>query len=239
MNMPYRGETEAKKVTRAFVWWQHRRFLKRSFLRTPHVFLASRIAGDIDTLHDLKVPKGSIWAVERDPGQYRVLLGQRLKSRVFPQNVETVMERYASTDKIRSVYLDYCGNLIGMAKTTKRVISQLSEGSVVSITLFLGRELKLKEDRETALLRQVREATKHRVTLLQSIRYRSTDDKLGSMMCTWTFAIGGHPSRSKMRFDLTQELPSTEVDAATMWKQAKDLAAKRSRAAVKANITRQ
>lgn len=238
MKLSYRGETEAKKVTRLFVWWQHQTFLKAAFRRTPHVFLASRVAGDIDVLHDLKVPKESIWAVEKDPEQYRSLLRKNPASRVFAQNVATLIETYATSDQIRSVYLDYCGNLDGVAKTNQRVISELPRNSVVSITLFLGRERGLRESRETVLLRQVRQATRHRVTLLQSIIYMSSDEEsIGSVMGTWTFAIGGSPSRSKMRFDLIRT-PLSEADAASTWQSSRALALKRSRAAIQANITR-
>lgn len=244
----YKGEYPSKMLTRSFVWRQHQRLLKRAFKTTPHVFLASRVAGDVDTLRDLGVPGHNIWAVEKDREQYEPLLERYKREgfRLFPQKVETLMSARAA--EVRSVYLDYCGNLQGTARTTRRVVATLPEGSAVSVTLFLGREHERPGDREAGLLQQFRESTAHQVTLVQSISYlsyHSADGPFGTPMGTWTFYLGPLMSRSKMRFDLysntnaeIQGLASTPGAAAELWAAHLKRAEARCLAARKANQAR-
>jgi hypothetical protein len=241
---PYRGETAFKRITRVLVWQQHRHLLTpRGFKKTPHIFLASRFAGDVTTLKDMGVAGPNIWAVEKDEEQY-VPLFDRCKLEgfhVYPQKVETVIAGHP-TSNIRSVYLDYCGNLQGTRGTTRRVVSLLPAGSVLSVTLFLGRELERPEDRESALLRYIRQHTQHQTTVVQSILYPSNHqkDNKASPMGAWTLYLGPLASRAKMRFDLHQ-YSSSEVeafDAVELWHERKERSKSRSLAAVRANLTR-
>jgi hypothetical protein len=241
----YRGETDSKKVSRVCVWSQHLRVLGRDFFDTPHAFLASRVAGDAETLLTMGVPALNIWAVDKDETEVNHLLKQNPDWRVFDLKVENVIEQHAVTSPIaphgvRSVYLDFCGNLQGMAQPIRRVLAPLSANSVVSITLFLGREqTSLDEAREALLLRQIQEYTPHRVTLVQSVHYQSSS---GKPMETWTFALGNIPSRSKMRFDLAgvdvSTLAASPSAIQAMWEEEKLRAERRSLGAVKANQSR-
>ena len=245
--VPYKGETPSKVVTRLMVWLQHERLLKPpAFKTTPHVFLASRVAGDVSTLLSMDVPRDNIWAVEKDHVQYQQLLERRKKEgfRLFPQKVETVVESRGVASSIRSTYLDYCGNLEGTANTTRRVVAQLPPHSVLSVTLFLGREHTLSQNREVTLLRNIREHTPHAVTLVQSILYRSADeDHKGAPMGTWTFYLGPCSSRSRMNFDLTRQSLEemhalTANKVTTLWRAQVEKALNRSKAAKQANVTR-
>jgi len=247
-NGTYRGEYPSKEITREFVWLQHLNLLgSDKFKAVPHVFLASRIAGDVGTLQSMGVPALNIWAVEKDRRQYRPLLERRKKEgfRLFPQKIESFL---GSHPEIQSVYLDYCGNLQGTSKVTRRVVSQLPKGSALSITLFLGREHECPEDREADLVQQVRESTRHPVTVVQSIFYLSfhnPDEPFGVPMGTWSFFIGGRDSRSRMRFDL-HEFTHTEIKNLTtepgkvrlLWQSRLKQAEVRRLAAIKANRSR-
>ena len=245
MKPVYRGETDSKRVARWLVWSCHQRLLGKYFVTNPNVFLASRIGGDIDTLLEMGVSPDCVWAVEFSREQCEPLFAKAKKKgfRVFLEKIQAVVERLAESESIRSVYLDYCGNLCGTRSSTQRVMVKMAPGSVVSITLFLGRELDGTVDREAALIKQLRAATKHRVTLVQSIRYMSDDEaSKGSAMQTWTFFIGDIPSRSKLRFDLTKldvsTLAKSEKEVRKLWLMAKKVADVRSAAAVLANINR-
>lgn len=214
----YKGETPVKGVTRVLVWQQHRCLLAPIFKSSPHVFLASHVAGDVDILRDMGVSSDRIWAVEKDREQWQRLLERREREgwQLFPQKIEVVILRHPNAG-IRSVYLDYCGNLEGTARPTHKVVGRLPTGSVVSVTLFLGREQHaLPEDRETALLEHIRKATQHPVTLVQSILYiSSSEDRHGSPMGTWTFFIGAMAKRPVMRFDLRKHTPAEIESLAT------------------------
>lgn len=131
-----------------------------------------------------------------------------------------------------------------MSKPIRRVVSQIQEGSVLSITLFLGREHQAPADREATLIRHLREHAKAPVTLVQSVAYTSTSMTKGSNMKTWTFFIGARSSRSKIRFDLKDrddlsQLSHSESKTRTFWLDGLDRAEKRIRAALQANVTRQ
>jgi len=246
-SIAYKGETPAKSVNRNLVWFQHQRLLKPSVFAThPHVFLASRCAGDVNTLLAMGVPAENVWAVEKDHNEYRHLLDSQEKQKftLYTEKVELVAQRFPS--KLHSVYLDYCGNLEGTRRTTERVVSRLPARTALSVTLFLGREQNTPEDREAALFQKIRQSTEHVVTLVQSVLYVSLDTTTyHSAMGTWTFYLGPWASRSKMKFNLTtystkdlKQLSSDPVAVADLWKE-KLLAAKvRSKAAVKANQTR-
>jgi hypothetical protein len=246
----YKGETPCKGVTRVLVWQQHLHLLKPSvFTASSHAFLASRVAGDVATLQGMGVPNPQIWAIEKERKQYEELLDRRKREgfRLFTEKIETVMGTASRlTPEVRSVYLDYCGTVFGTAKTTRRVVGFLPAGSALSVTLFLGREHERPEDREAVLLHQIQEHTRHRVSLAQSIFYWSFPDggRLGPPMGTWTFFIGPRLSRSKMRFNLhdytadeIQQLAAPEA-ALRLWRSHLARATIRSRAAVRANITR-
>lgn len=246
-NLAFKGETPAKKVNRAFVWLQHRRLLKpRTFLNTPHVFLASRCAGDVDTLLGMKVPPENVWAVEKDRDEYEHLFERqdRQKFSLYTEKVELVAARFKS--ELRSVYLDYCGNLQGTKGTTARVVSRLPPRTALSVTVFLGREHNAPVDREAALLQEIRAHTHHAVTLVQSVLYVSLDSATySSPMGTWTFYLGPWPSRSKMQFDLTsystgelKRLVSSQGLVSSLWEEKLAVCQIRSRAATQANITR-
>lgn len=244
----YRGETPAKTVTRVLVWRQHQRLLGRVFISTPHVFLASSVAGDVDTLRGMSVPMDKIWAVEKERAQYEGLLGRQGKEGfwLFTEKVETVVERHTATTALRSIYLDHCGTLPGTESTRRRVVSQLLPGSVLSVTLLLGREHEKAEDREAALLQSIKKHTRHKVTLVQSIHYTSiSESSIGLAMGIWTFYIGAHESRTKMRFDLRQhsndklkELAASLRQILSIWGSCEELAEKRTQAAARANETR-
>jgi hypothetical protein len=244
----YKGETTSKSVARVLVWKQHAHLLPPgTFKASPHVFLASRVAGDVATLSGMGVPSSHIWAVEKEREQYQHLLARRKREgfRLFPQKIETVMTSHTDAN-IRSVYLDYCGTVFGTASTTRRVVSLLPSCSVLSVTLFLGREHVRPGDREAVLLRQVRDATVHQVTVVQSVLYASSPDgsPFGSPMGTWTFYVGPSTSRSKMRFDLrgantdVKRLATTSGAVADFWQAHLTRADVRCKAAVKANQTR-
>lgn len=241
----YKGETPSKSITRSFVWLQHGRLLKRRFKSTPHVFLASRIAGDVATLRGMMVPPAHIWAVENQRVEFEKLFDrcEREGFHLYTEKIESVVASNADAN-IRSVYLDYCGNLDGTAVTTRRVVAQLPAHSVLSVTLFLGRERAKPESRENALLRLIREHTRHQVTVVQSVLYLSTtDDFKVSPMGTWTFYIGPASSQAKMRFDLHEyscdDLRHLSADAVrVLWQGRLKLAENRSKGAVKANLTR-
>ena len=242
MRVEYKGETPGKAVARDLVWMQHQRLLgARVFKTSPHIFLASRIAGDVQVLRDMGVPPSHIWAVEKDRAQYEPLLERREKEgfKLFPQKVESVIYGHTNSD-LRSVYLDFCGNLQGTASTIRRVAPCLPADSVLTVTLFLGREHDRPENREAALLRGVQKSAHHGATLVQSILYSSiTEGNLkGSPMGTWTFYLGHLPSRSKMRFDLhgVKNLSPDAVDS--LWLEQVKRAEARSKGATQANITR-
>jgi hypothetical protein len=242
----YHGETDSKKVSRAVVWWQHQRRLGPKWFLTPHVFLSSRVAGDARTLRLMGVTDPNIWAVEKDGDEYRaLLLEQDPTFRVETDPIEQILEKYARSERIKSVYLDYCGNIETTlnGKSTRRVLAQLSDDSVVSVTLSLAREIHpLEEDRENLLLRGLRKFTPHKVTLLQSVHYKSG----GHLpMETWTFALGQVPSRSKMRFDLKPNtaavlsaLAKSPETIRAMWEEEMMRAERRSLGAAKANKSR-
>lgn len=247
MRVPYRGETSGKNVARRFIWWAHELLLGAASFRrkTPHVFLASRIAGDVGTLLMMGVLPDHVWAVDIDKAQCEYLWGLRDTKgvRVINRNVASVVEKHALSDNIRSVFLDYCGNIHGTKKTTQRVVAKLLPGSVVSITLMRGRETDGTTDREGALKAMLQEASPYRVTLVQTVSYMSEDGtSKGSAMETWTFYIGPLKSRSKTRFDLTKEdlvgLAASEKATRDLWEARHKQSAKRSQAAVQANITR-
>lgn len=222
----YKGESPGKAITRGLVWQRHKQLLGPAFTSSPHVFLASRIAGDIKALRDMGVPAANVWAVEKDREQYQQLFERRRKEgfRLFTEKIETTMTGHRDAG-VRSVYLDYCGNIHGTANTTRRVIALLPKGSVLSITLFLGREHHpIPKDRETALLTQLRDNTAHPVTLVQSIYYHSySSETMGSPMGTWTFQIG--PSTvPAVRLDLrghstgeTRRLAETPAEVERLW----------------------
>lgn len=245
----YKGETPSKNVARILVWQQHLRLLKpATFKATPHVFLASRVAGDVATLQDMGVPPKHIWAVEKDRGQYQQLLQRRKEEGfcLFPEKVEAVMRKHTASN-IRSVYLDYCGNLDGTASTTRRVVARLPSHSALSVTLFLGREHEQPEDREVALLRSIRDQSPHQVTVVQSILYTSSyfDTTKSSPMGTWTFYIGPMNSRARMRFNLNvyssdevKQLSATPDAVTDLWLATLKRTKTRSKAAAKANVTR-
>jgi hypothetical protein len=182
------------------------------FKTTPHMFLASREAGDVNVLRELGVPVLNIYAVEKERGEFEHLFDRQEREgwRLFTQMVEAVLARHVGKG-IFSVFLDYCGNLDGTAETTRQVLALLPVNSVLTITLFLGREQIETGDREAALFRFLREHTQHQVTLVQSVLYTSGDaTKKWSPMGSWTFYIGPLPSRAKMRFNLSA-YPFNEV----------------------------
>lgn len=243
----YKGETPSKSVTRVLVWQQHQHLLGAAFKTTPHTFLASRVGGDIATLREMGAPGTNIWAVEKEREEYRPLLERRKQEgfRLFTRKIELVAASHP--EGLRSVYLDYCGNLNGTAGTTRRIVTLMPRDSALSVTLFLGREHERPENREAALLDQIRARTAHSVTVVQSVLYASSSEgsSFGSPMGTWTFYIGPSASRSKMRFDLRgldhaaiKRLASTPNASADLWRAHLGQSLIRRRAAVKANGTR-
>jgi hypothetical protein len=248
MHVPYRGDNPSKVVARWLVWMQHRHLLGARFGSVDHVFLASAVAGDVNTLRALGVEPRRVWAVEKDREQYRQLFARRKAEgfRLFTCPIEDLVERCSAPGRGNSIFLDLCGNIQGTAKTIARVIAQTRLGDVISITLFQGREQEPVGDREAALLKLVRLHTKNPITLLQSVYYMSANEgSKGSLMCVWTIFIGKGPSRSKMRFDLTgydrevvMALASSDEAIRTLWSEHLSKAERRSQAAVLANVTR-
>ena len=240
----YKGETLSKAAARQLIWWQHERLLGFiAFRRVPHVFLASRIAGDVEALRGMGVAPDKIWAVESDAVEYEQLFDRHKKEkfRLFTRKVEEVLDDDNNkAECFQSVYLDFCGNIQGTARTRRRVVSKLPAGSVLSITNFLGRETEHVENRETALLADVRKHTLHPVSLVQSVSYTSTNDMKGSAMTTWTFVLGTTPSRGKIRFDLNPYKGSLlGVDEVKeIWQSGVEASESRSLAACQANATR-
>lgn len=244
--LDYKGSTPGKDINRSLVWRQHLHLLgAHTFEASPHVFLASRYAADVTTLFGMGVRPSNVWAVEKERDQYKHLLTRQKEEEFFlyTEKVEDLIQRQA----VQSLYLDFCGNLEGTAKTTSNVVSRLPSHTALSITLFLGRELDKPESREAALTKIVRQHAQHQVTLVQSVLYKSTLENVdhGSPMGTWTFYLGSCLSRSRMRFDLTKTtnrdltslLKSPEA-VEDLWNKQRLVAKSRSDAAVRANVTR-
>jgi hypothetical protein len=218
-----------------------------AFETTPHVFLASRVAGDIATLRGMNVPPDRIWAVEADRDQCLPLFErqEREKFKLFCMKVETLVEGRPKV-KFRSTYLDFCGNLEGEAKVIRRVVPHLPRHSVLSVTLFLGREHDKPEDREDALHALINKCTDQPVTVIQEILYVSSlGATKASPMGTWTFYLGPPASKAKMRFNLhacrpheMQRLATTPSAINAIWQTQLKIAVNRSKGAVKANLTR-
>lgn len=226
----YRGDSPGKAVNREMVWLQHQAMLGDDFSQLPHVFLASKYACDIDMLSSMKVPLRNIWAVEKDSEQYRSLRDKG-NIKIYTMSIEEVSNKYPQ--HMRSVYLDFCGNLQGARKTINKVINNVPPNSVVSITLFKGREYKMKGKREANLLKIIGESSKHPYHLVQKIAYKSTTEKSkGSLMQTWTIYFGSLEHSCGMKFDLTTI--DKKVNVQKLWQTAKN----RSYGAVKANIPR-
>lgn len=200
----HKGDTPGKRINRYLVWAQHQSLLQSRFLTVPHAFLASRHAGDIGCLDQFAVLRSQMWAVDKDPNQYREL-GEKAANLGF-QLFTRPIEQVAANHPLSSVYLDYCGNLNGSRRSISQVVRHLPPHSVVSVTLFIGREqdkLDSLEAREKPLRELMR--AKHGASLAQFVYYHSDDDGVhGSPMGTWTFYLGQLPSRGKMKFDLTR-----------------------------------
>lgn len=246
--LEYRGETASKRVSRWLVWWMHRRLLEVSFQETPHVFLASRVGGDINTLMSMGVVSDQIWAVDKDRKQCVPLYHRmgRQGFRVFNRKVEDVVDDFSVSNGIRSVYLDFCGTLDGeMQATLQRVVPRMRAGSVVSVTFIRGREQLEIRNREAFLLRLIQGASRHRVSLSQVITYMSNNsDGKGSPMATLTFYVG-KKATTVSRFDLTghseldlAQLAASKSTCRKLWAAECARAAKGRRAALKAWATR-
>lgn len=204
--MTYKGNTLGKEVNRGLVWLCHQAFLPCDDL-TSHVFLGSRCVGDVQTLKELGIPSGRIWAVESDYREYRELY-ESVKSGEFKLWTDDVVDVVG--EHTRSVYLDFCGNLFGEGTTIRRVARRLSAGTVLSITLYLGREQQKCESREDLLLEILRSSTDLHVTLLQEIQYISEGEGMHpTRMGTWTVLFTGKPHAIKpQRLDLTRDRPT-------------------------------
>ena len=200
-NREYKGTSPGKDANRNLVWLQHKRLLGRAFGRTEHVFLASKHAGDVDVLTALGAPASRIVAVESNEDQYIPLLDRQKKEgfKLYTTRIERMIEDVST----RSVYLDFCGNLIGARHPTAAVVKYMPARSVLSVTLLTGREKSRPANREESLTKLIRSNTSHRVTLVQRVMYQSTvADSFGVPMATWTFYLGPIESRAKMTFDM-------------------------------------
>src|SRR5271166_4891614 len=96
----YRGESIAKKAVRVCKWLDTATCLGQQFCKVRHIFLASRVAGDVSTLSAMKIPAPLIWAVERDQIERQQMI-ERLLSlgvRVFPGNIADVVRKYRGRD---------------------------------------------------------------------------------------------------------------------------------------------
>jgi hypothetical protein len=245
--MEYKGSTPAKDLNRFLVWLQHRNLLgDATFYNAPHVFLASRYAGDVATLKDLGVPMHNVWAVENDQNQYRHLFDRQEAERfaLFTEDVENVLQW--SDKPLPSVYLDLCGNLQGTVECIAKVVSRMKNHAALSVTLFNGREADKPQDREAALTKRVKDHTEQQVTLVQQTHYRALDKtNHGASMSTYTYYFGQAYSRATLKFDLTQ-IPVADLRTITkspslvseIWESQLRLSKTRSRAAVQANVTR-
>lgn len=187
--MEYRGDTPHKVKVRKMVWDQHKALLGDEFHRTPHVFLASQFAGDVGHLIGMGVDPDRVWAVENNHATVSALIPmqQRIGFRLFSQNVQDTLFHQKG---IKSLYLDFCGHLKGRdtRNAIRESVAQLDQGSVVSITLFRGRESGVAKDREERLIKLLGQSTRHTVTLVQAVSYMSADSHTkGSPMSTWTF----------------------------------------------------
>lgn len=210
-NVPYKGETPVKGIVRELVWQEHLRLLGEAiFHAIPHLALASRVAGDVQTLLDMGVRPTHVCMVEKDPKECEPLRARQALEgfRLFTFKIEIavvtgIIAAGFKPEDLRSVYLDYCGNIQGTRSTTRRVVERLPAGSVLSITVFLGREHVCPEDREADLLQQVSSHTPHGVTLTQAILYTSSfaGSTQGTAMGTWTFFVGPLPPTEVARFD--------------------------------------
>lgn len=218
----YRGDTPNKIKARELTWRVHARVLQELFRQTPHVFLASKVGGDIQVLLDLHVEPDMIWAVDHDRDVVVVLLEKRKKQkqpfRVFGLPIQTVFRgSEAAKFTIRSVYLDLCGNL--ESKNTRQaiqsVVKKLPPLSIISITLFRGRERvgERFKDREAALTQLVRSHSSHPVTLIQTIVYMSRDKTTkGSPMEVWSFVIGAKTRHKVKRYNLDKPVNQKSRD---------------------------
>ena len=241
----YKGCTPGKALNRHLVWLQHLHQIGDSvFESSPHAFLASRYGGDIPILIGMGVQPHNVYAIEKEWSQYKHLIDRQEVEgfSLYTEKVESVIR----DNPVQSVYLDFCGNIQGMSEATAKVVKCLPSHTALSITLFIGREHGKVDDREGVLLKLVRAHTKHQVTLVQSVSYRSSYGKdLGSLMGTWTFYLGRSVCRAKMRFDLTKmsdghlnSIVSSPEGVKTFWSKQRSTAKNRSLGAFRANVAR-
>jgi len=239
----YYGETPSKSIVRRFVWWQHQALLGKNFNKTPHVFLASRVAGDVGELRNLGIKPDDVWAVDADPQACRALYTRMDREcfRVFNKPVEILLENPPRTaHPIRSVFLDFCGTMDGRSKTTvDRVLKRLPVGSVVTITQMRGRERETIRNRDRYMRALVEASAAHPVSLVQTIAYQSSKR---SPMGVWTFYLGSPvPFVTKVdisRYTKTQVTGLTTEGACRSFWQAASKTSSPHEAAVKANATR-
>ncbi len=238
----YYGETPSKSIARRFVWWQHQNLLGPSFALTPHVFLASRVAGDVVDLRTLNVKPDNIWAVDVDPTACRALYPRMREGfRVFNKSVEVLLENPPRTrHPIRSVFLDFCGTMDGRSRTTiDRVLQRLPRGSALTITQIRGRERETIRNRSRYMTDLVTSSTSQPTSLVQTVTYQSSQH---APMGIWTFYVGS-PVPLRADFDISRYERAQIDDLTNMAKcRAFWLAGSKAKnaheAALKANATR-
>jgi hypothetical protein len=195
-NFMYRGETFQKNITRLCKWIITQKYLGEDFYTTPHLFLASRIAGDIKPLLAMRVKHANIWLIEKDLLEYSNMSTQIKKDpdyKIFTKDITNVVRKYHIDKSLQSIYLDYCGTIKENWKTSKQVLDCMSPNSVISFTHVKRERGCNQKNRLGLLVSLVKERIKHPVSLIQNIHYQSKDDSSnGSSMMTTSFLIGNH-----------------------------------------------
>lgn len=182
------GGSPTKEKAR-HILWEH--IAKDTSINGKVIFLSGPDGSDIPVAHSVGIR--DLIGVESEPEEYTKVLS--LYKGIVPiyreKIAQTVLRCYNQGQKIRSVYLDYCGCLTCRTKKEIRTIfGCLAEGAHISITTCRGRLLN-GETGLVGIVSDIFSLTDRAVSFTQGIIYQSKRDKSsGSPMINVSFIIG-------------------------------------------------
>lgn len=143
MGDTYKGESPTKKFARFFFWRDvMREYGREAFSQSHHVFLASRIGGDVSVLSALGVPQTRMWAVERDADAAAEFHQRWPGVTLFIGDIADVIEHETRAGwKPLTVFMDFCAP--PCAETidcVRRVSNAMPEWSTIGMAHMRGRE---------------------------------------------------------------------------------------------------
>lgn len=198
----YKGETLAKKAVRICKWLGTKKLQGEKFKQNSHLFLSSKVGGDISSLRALSVPYNKIYPTDIDLEEMLLVSDIMEKKGMHPFEGCDISNVVEGLPEVLSVYLDYTGTCKtycrdfqekDIANTTKRVVSCVDKGGVVTLTHTRSRDgMSSDEHRRHVITSFVSQHSSYKVTPYEYIQYFSKDliTGKGSPMFTMSFYMG-------------------------------------------------